>query len=119
MLEKKIRSFGYAISGIRIAWSEEHNFRLEVVIASAALALAWFLEVSRAELLFIVGTITVVLMAEAFNTALEELCDKFHADPDPHIAKIKDLSAAAVMLASLGALVIGVVIFLPRLIALV
>ncbi len=58
--------------------------------------------------------ISSVLAAEAFNTALEELCDKFQPTHDPHIAKIKDLSAAAVLLVVIGAFIVGVVIFLPH-----
>jgi diacylglycerol kinase len=64
----------------------------------------------------VVFAVSCVLVAETFNTALEELCDKFQPTHDPHIAKIKDLSAAAVLLASVGALSIGLIIFIPHLI---
>jgi diacylglycerol kinase len=58
-------------------------------------------------------------MAEAFNTALEELCDMLRTTHDPHVAKIKDLAAAAVLIASCGAFVTGCLIFVPRVLALI
>ena len=54
-----------------------------------------------------------VLTAETFNTALEELCDKFQPEHDPHIAKIKDLAAAAVLVSSITALIVGLIIYVP------
>ena len=103
--------------GIRVAWREEVNFKIQVGCAIVAVALAWFFQLSPIEWLIVIFLIGFVLSAEAFNTALEELCDKFHADPDPHIGKIKDLAAAAVFLASATALIVGVIIFLPRILA--
>jgi len=113
MLERKLRSFRFALNGVRIAWTEEYSFKVHVVVALAALTLAWFFDISTTQWMFVVSMIGLVLAAEAFNTALEELCDKFKADPDPHIAKIKDLSAAAVLIASCTALIVGIVIFVP------
>ena len=54
-----------------------------------------------------------VLTAETFNTALEELCDKFQPTHDPHIGKIKDLAAAAVLVSSITALIVGLIIYVP------
>ena len=118
MLDKKIHNVRYALNGIRVAWREEFNFKVQVVLGFLALLLGWFLGISTMEWLVIIFLIGFVLAAEAFNTALEELCDKFKTDPDPHIGKIKDLAAAAVLLASLTALAAGTIIFLPRLLAL-
>lgn len=118
MLDKKIKSFGYALKGIAIAWREEFNFRFDIVFAVATLALAWLLHLSRTEVVIVVFVIGFVLAAEAFNTALEELCDKFQPTHDPHIAKIKDLAAAAVFIAAVTAFIIGCVIFIPHLLAL-
>ena len=89
-----------------------------VVLAVAAFVLSWFLAISAVEWIIVILMIGFVLAAEAFNTALEELCDKFKTDPDPHIAKIKDLSAAAVLIASATALIAGIIIFVPRFLAL-
>ena len=117
MLGKKLRSLGYALSGIKIAWREEFNFRLQVVCAVIVLVLGWYVGISQIEFLMVIFLIGLILTAEAFNTALEELCDKFQPTHDPHIAKIKDLAAAAVLISSSTALLIGLFIFIPHLIA--
>lgn len=118
MLEKKLQSFGYALAGLKIAWKEEFNFKFEVFFGIATLALAFFLRLSITEFLIILFMIGFVLAAEALNTALEELCDKFEPSHDSHIAKIKDLAAAAVFIAAATAFVVGSVIFIPHIIAL-
>jgi diacylglycerol kinase len=117
--EKKIHNIRYALNGIRIAWREEFSFRVQIAVMIAVLVLGWFFGISKTEWFMVLITIGFVLSAEAFNTALEELCDKFKTDPDPHIAKIKDLSAAAVLIASLAAFVVGLIIFLPYLSSLI
>lgn len=115
LLERKIKSLGYALKGLSIAWEEELNFRIELLCAVLALALAWYLEISHIEFIVVLFMIGFVLSAEALNTALEEFCDMVRSSPDPHIAKIKDLAAAAVLVASATALVVGVAIFYPYL----
>ena len=107
---------GYALKGLRIALMEEHNFRSEIVLGLIAIGLGWFLRISIVEWLFVIGAIGLVLTAEVFNTALEELCDMLRTSHDPHVAKIKDLSAAAVFLSAATAFIIGCVIFVPKLI---
>ena len=115
MLDKKIRSIGFAVSGLRIAWREEFNFRLEVVFTAAAIILGLIFDISTIEWLFVIVAIGLVLSAEALNTALEELCDMLKPMHDPHVKKIKDLAAAGVFLASVSAAVIGAIIFVPHL----
>lgn len=114
MLEKKVLNVWYALNGIKIAWREEFSFKVQVGAMIIALALGLLLRISQTEWLMVMLSIGLVLSAESFNTALEELCDKFKSDPDPHIGKIKDLAAGAVLIASLAALIIGITIFLPH-----
>jgi diacylglycerol kinase len=59
--------------------------------------------------------IVLVWGAEAFNTALEQLADTLHPERDPGIGRAKDVAAAAVLIAALGAAVIGVLVFVPHL----
>src|SRR3989338_9659512 len=112
--QKKIESFGYSLKGLQIAWKEEHNFRFEIVCAVLTLLLAYFLHVSTTEFLITVFMIGFVLTTEALNTALEELCDKFQPTHDSHIAKIKDLAAAAVSAATITAIIVGLIIFITH-----
>lgn len=113
--QKKIDGFQYPVSGLKIAWMEEPNFRFKVACAALMLALAWFFRISQTESLVLITTLGFLLSAEALNTALEELCDKFQPTNDPHIARVKDIAAAAVLIASLTAFVIGCIIFIPHL----
>lgn len=115
MLKRLVGGFRYAIIGLRLAWTEEINFKVEIVCAVLVGALGLYLHLSSLEFALVTVSISCVLVAEVFNTALEELCDKFQPTHDPHIAKIKDLAAAAVLLASLGALIVGILIFVPHL----
>ena len=115
MLSKKIHNVRYALNGIKIAWQEEFSFRVQVGAALLALFLGWFFKISSSEWIILTLVMGLVFMAELFNTALEELCDKYKTDPDPHIGKIKDLSAGAVLLASFAAIVVGAIVFIPYL----
>ena len=114
MFDGKLRNFGYAFTGLTIAIQGEWNFRIQIALGILALTLGVFFDIHTFEWLFIFGAIGLVLSAELMNTALEELCDMLKPTHDPHVAKIKDLAAAAVFIASLAALSIGVIIFLPK-----
>lgn len=69
---------------------------------------------SRAEWLWIIVAITLVWCAEAFNTALEQLADALHPENHPGIGRAKDVAAAAVLTAAVGAAVIGMLVFVPH-----
>jgi diacylglycerol kinase len=114
MLKRKANSVRYAIKGIKTGYIEESNFQIQLILGALALLLGWHYQISIIEWLFVIVTCGLVLTAELFNTALEELCDMLKSSHDPHIAKIKDLSAGAVLVASVMAVIIGSVIFLPR-----
>ena len=116
MLDKKLRSFRYAVTGLRIAAREEFNFKLQIALACTAVFLGVVFGITKIEWLFVFGAIVMVLTAELFNTSLEELCDMLKPTHDPHVAKIKDLAAAAVFAASACALVIGLIVFIPYII---
>jgi undecaprenol kinase len=114
MLKRKVASFGYAVNGFRIAFKEETNFQIQLVLAVIAIVLGIYFKISPIEWLFIVTAIGIVLTAELLNTALEELCDMLRTTHDPHVAKIKDLAASAVLVSSAMALIVGIVVFLPK-----
>lgn len=115
MLRGFKNGFRYAFAGLALAWTKGVNFKIQALCALLALTAGWLLRFSPTEFTLIILVSSLVLAAEAFNTALEELCDKFQPTHDPHIARIKDLSAAAVLLASIGAGVIGIILFIPHL----
>lgn len=116
MIRKRMESFGYAMQGLRTIFRTQANFRIHVVAAGAALALSAFLRISRGEWLAVVLCIGFVLLAEAFNTALEFCCDAITQEHHPLIGKAKDVGAAAVLIAALCAVLVAGVLFVPRLV---
>lgn len=115
MLPRLTQGFSYALTGLKLAWAQELNFRIEVACAAVAVALGAFLHVSHVAFGVIILAIGAVLAVEVLNTALEELCDMLQPSHDPHVAAIKDLAAAAVLLVSIGAGIVGILIFAPYL----
>ncbi len=111
VMKKLIRSFRWAINGICTVWREEANFRIEVTVIVIIVALGAWLQFSQLEWIIIVGCISAVLAAEMVNTAVEDLCNKVEPKTDPIIGKIKDIMAGFVLTVSLGATIVGVILF--------
>lgn len=107
-----LTSFAFAFEGLRYAWHAQPNFRIEAVLGVVAVGLALWLDVPILSVLILA---MVVLTLELVNTALEATIDLIQ--PQPHrLAKVaKDVAAAAVLVASAFALVIGVWLFAPPL----
>ncbi|MDR2272112.1 MAG: diacylglycerol kinase family protein [Sphingobacterium sp.] len=116
-LRDRIRSFGYAFNGLKTVWQEEHNFRIHLVATVLVIIVSCLLRISHTEWIAIIFSIGFVLVCELLNTALEHLADFVCQDKNPNIKRIKDIAAAAVMLSSLTALLIGLIIFIPKLLA--
>ena len=114
-IRERKNSFKAAFAGLAGLWREEHNFRIHLLAALLAIILGFVFNISRGEWLMIILAIALVMVTEALNSALEKLCDWVHEDEHPRIKKIKDYGAAAVLLASMAALAIGLLIFIPRL----
>ncbi|WP_243027340.1 diacylglycerol kinase [Thermus albus] len=106
------RSFGYAWEGLVYAWRVQRNFRLEVYLALLALGLTLWLGVNPVPVLLISA---LVLSLELLNTALEALADLVSPVFHPLVKRAKDTAAAAVLLASFLALLLGLYLFLPPL----
>ncbi|ANH83960.1 hypothetical protein A8C56_14805 [Niabella ginsenosidivorans] len=113
-IKKLVKSFSYAFSGLKAVIQSEQNFRVHLVAAFFALLLGIVLKVSGSELLVIVLCIAAVMATELVNTAIEKLCDFVSPEKRATIKIIKDLSAAAVLIVSAGALIAGLIIFIPR-----
>ncbi|MEC4184084.1 diacylglycerol kinase family protein [Adlercreutzia sp. R21] len=111
-------AFRCAARGIGYAFSSQRNLKIQLVIAAAAVVAGFALGISRAEWLAIVLAIVVVAVAEVVNTAVESVVDL--ASPQWHeLARAaKDAGAGAVLIASAGSVVVGLMVFLPHLVAL-
>lgn len=107
-------SFGYAIAGIMYCLTTQRNMKIHVIAAMAAILLGLWAELSRVEIMILVFTIFLMLIAETLNTAIEATVDI--ASPDFHpLAKIaKNVAAGAVLLAALNSLIVGFILFFDR-----
>jgi len=114
-LRKQIKSFSYAFEGLSVLLKEEHNARIHLVIALAVIVFGAVFGLTAIEWIFVVFSITTVLTAEGFNSAIENLSDYVSPNHASLIKKTKDLSAAAVLICAFGSAVVGAVIFLPKL----
>ena len=111
MLQRKINSFVYSIKGLKTVWTEEHNFRFEVLCAFVVIFCIYFFHFTLIESLFCIVAITIVIGAEIINTVVEDICNKVQPEFDPVIGKIKDTMAAFVLVSVLGACFVGLLIF--------
>ena len=110
---------GYALQGIVDLLRHQHNARLHAFVAAVVVVLGLLFSVQRWEWAVLVLAIGGVWTAEAINTAIEYLADACHPEQHPLIKRAKDVAAAAVLLFSLAALVVGLVIFMPYLLVLI
>ena len=108
-----IKSFYYACRGIKYALQHEQNFRLQVIIGLIVCLFMLVFRVTRNEAIILFLLIFLVLILELINTTFEKMVDILKPRIHHYVAVIKDFMAAMVFLASLGALVIALIIFLP------
>ncbi len=114
--QNRVKSFQVASSGLKHAATTQINFQIQIVVGLLVLLAAWYLNFSRIEWLVLIITIGLVLTAELLNTVIEVVVDlavKEQLLPEAKIAK--DVSAAAVLLISTVAFVVGLILFLPHL----
>ncbi len=113
----RIRSGVHALQGIIELLKSQHNARVHAVATFGVIVAGLFFGLSAWEWCSLVLIITAVWVAEAFNTAFEFLCDVVSPDFDPLVKKSKDVAAGAVLLCAMGAVAVGLIIFIPHLLA--
>ena len=115
-LKKRIDSFRFAFKGLADLFISQPNARIHGVATIIALILGGILRLSKIEWCLIILCIFAVLAAEAFNTALEYLTDLVSPEYHELAGKTKDVAAAGVLLTAFGAFIIGIIIYLPKMI---
>ena len=108
-----ISSLRYALVGLWYILKSEPNARIHLVTAVAVFTAGLALGLSNAELAAIFFAIIIVFLAEIINTAFEKTLDIIDPEYSPQVKLIKDMAAGAVLVASIGAVIIGVAIFRP------
>lgn len=112
-VQKMLRSFRYAFKGIGFL-TKENNMKFHLMAAVVVLSAGFYVQLSATEWTVIIIQIGLVFSAEAFNTAIEKLCDFVSPSHQPLIGKAKDLAAAGVLIVSIVAIIVGIIIFLPK-----
>jgi diacylglycerol kinase (ATP) len=113
----RLRSVRYALRGIGVMLRTQHNAWVHAVATVAAVTAGIVLGIERLEWLAVVLAIMAVWTAEALNTAFESLCDVASPEFHPMVERAKDVAAGAVLVAAIGSVVIGLLVFGPRLLA--
>ncbi len=115
-VKARIESFVYAFAGLKRFFLTEHNVWIHSVAALLAIILSFLLKISALEWVGVLFAIGLVLCAEAFNTCIEKMMDKLWPQQDETVKYVKDLAAGAVLIAAIVAAIIGIIIFLPKII---
>ncbi|HEU0050878.1 MAG TPA: diacylglycerol kinase family protein [Patescibacteria group bacterium] len=108
------RSFRHAARGFSYAFHMERNFRVQCIIAVLVLIALFLVPLAIWERVILLSMIMTVLVLELLNTGIERLIDLLKPRLDEYVKDVKDVMAAAVLLASIFAVIIGVVIFWPH-----
>ena len=114
-----LQKFGHAFHGVWLGIRGQRSFAVHIIAGLLVVLAAALLRVTRIEWCLLLLCITVVFSAEMFNSALEQMAKAVERSENPLIAQSLDIGSAAVLMASIGASVIGAVIFLARMAELV
>jgi diacylglycerol kinase len=118
MIKKHIASFGYAWEGLVWSFTTQPNYRIHAICSLLAVILGFILAITYTEFLIILMLIFFGFTVETVNTAIEKTLDVIDTNIRPDIKIAKDVAAAAMLLISIGSLIIAAIIFIPKLIGL-
>ena len=118
-MHRLIHSFGHAFAGVGHGLRTQGNLRIHFLAASAVIVAGLLLRISTGEWAILVVTIMIVMSAELFNTAIEAVIDRMGSETHPLSKIAKDTAAGAVRIGASGAVIVGLLIFGPRLLALI
>lgn len=103
----------FALQGIQLIVLNERNFRIQLLAAAGAVLLGLFFGISHVDWVALFVVIAIVLVAEAFNSVIEAICDTISHDYRINVKYAKDVSAGAVLVSAVVSLIAGVIIFYP------
>lgn len=114
-LKKLLKSFSYALEGINYALNSDQNLIIHLIAAMVVFAAGIILQVSITDMAILGLTILVVITAEMMNTALEKTVDLVTKEHRIEAKIAKDISSGMVFVSAIGAIIVGLIIFLPHL----
>ena len=110
----RLKSFVYAWAGIKAVLRTEHNTWIHLGFTILSIVLGFVMLISRVEFLALIAVIAMVWVTELFNTCIEKIMDLVSIEKHPRVKIIKDMAAAAVLVAAIAAIVTGAIIFIPK-----
>ncbi|MBI4970551.1 MAG: diacylglycerol kinase family protein [Candidatus Omnitrophica bacterium] len=118
MILKIIKKIFWASEGAAFVFKNELSFRIELAVGVVVIIAGFIFHLGRIEWCFVILGIALIFSLEFLNTAVEKILNFFHPSEHPEVKVIKDIAAGAVLIANIMAAVIGVIIFLPHVLAL-
>ena len=115
--KKIINSFKYAIEGFVSSFKTERNMKIHIMAMIIVIALGIFMKLNKIEWCIITIAIVIVISAELFNTAIETVVDIAMPEINPKAKFAKDVAAGAVLIFAISSAIIGLIIFIPKIIA--
>ena len=112
--KKLINSFKYALNGIRQCINNEQNMFIHFTVATIVVIGAVIFQISVIEWMLCLVMIAIVFAAELINTSIESLCDLVSKEENKYVKTAKDTAAGAVLVFSFAAFLIGLMVFLPK-----
>ena len=117
--KKLINSFKYAFCGFKSAFKREQNLKIHVLFMILVIIMGFIFKISKIEWIICILLFVVVISEELINTTLEALVDLVMPEINPKAKFIKDVAASAVLVSAIGAIIIGLIIFLPKIVELI
>ena len=114
-LKKRVAGFGFALKGISTLFGTEVHAQIHLLAVFAVTFTGFFFKISRSEWCIITLTCTIVLSAEAFNTAIETVINLVSPGHHELAGRAKDVAAGGVLITAIGAVVVGILVFFPYL----
>jgi diacylglycerol kinase len=113
-----LQSFGHALRGCAMLFGSERNARIHLVAFALVVTAGFWFEINNTEWTMIILASGAVIAAEAMNTAVESTIDLVHPHHGEKAGRIKDIAAGAVLIVTISAIIVGVIVFYPRIKAL-
>lgn len=110
----RIKSIGYAFKGAYLLFKNEASIQTQAIIAVLTTVAGFYFQISATEWMIQLLTIAAIMGIEGMNTAIEETADFIHPEHHQKIGRIKDLAAGAVFIVAIVAMVIGGIIYFPK-----
>jgi diacylglycerol kinase len=117
-ISKRLQSFKYALNGLKILIKEEHNARIHLFATICVIIAGLFFNISMNEWIGVIFSIGLVFSLEIINSSIENIADFISPEKHEMIGRIKDLSASGVLIGAITALIIGLIIFIPKILEL-